>query len=91
MDIGHRKSGLYSVMGKKQIETVYCDFTKQPNGAGKKNCRFYCFQVLLKKRCRLNRFSEMDWLRGREINTNLLLRPEKYRILHDEYSDSLRN
>ncbi|XP_046640737.1 uncharacterized protein LOC124326126 isoform X2 [Daphnia pulicaria] len=33
MDIGHRKSGLYSVMGKKQIETVYCDFTKQPNGA----------------------------------------------------------
>ncbi|KAI9563670.1 C1q and tumor necrosis factor-related protein 3 [Daphnia sinensis] len=29
--IGHTHSGLYSVMGTKSIETVYCDFTKQMN------------------------------------------------------------
>jgi hypothetical protein len=46
MDIGHRKSGLYSVMGKKQIETVYCDFTKETNGSGKYN--FQKFRTNLK-------------------------------------------
>nr|CAH0106849.1 unnamed protein product [Daphnia galeata] len=30
-EIGHRKSGLYSVMGMKQVETLYCDFTKIPD------------------------------------------------------------
>ncbi|KAI9563555.1 hypothetical protein GHT06_011019 [Daphnia sinensis] len=30
--IGYRKSGLYSVMGSKQVQTVYCDFTT-PVGA----------------------------------------------------------
>ncbi|XP_057376703.2 uncharacterized protein LOC130697926 [Daphnia carinata] len=29
--IGHTNSGLYSVMGSKSIQTVYCDFTKQMN------------------------------------------------------------
>lgn len=33
--IGHRKSGLYSVMGTNQVETVYCNFAKDPEGAGK--------------------------------------------------------
>ena len=31
---GHTLSGLYSVMGTKMIETVYCDFTKLPNDPG---------------------------------------------------------
>ncbi|EFX76558.1 hypothetical protein DAPPUDRAFT_248859 [Daphnia pulex] len=31
LDIGHRKSGIYSVMGNKHVETVYCNFTKYPN------------------------------------------------------------
>ncbi|KAK4026662.1 hypothetical protein OUZ56_015689 [Daphnia magna] len=30
--MGHTKNGLYSVMGSKQVETVYCDFAK-PFGA----------------------------------------------------------
>ena len=33
--IGHILSGLYSVMGPKMIENVYCDFTKLPNDVGK--------------------------------------------------------
>ncbi|XP_046642629.1 uncharacterized protein LOC124327676 [Daphnia pulicaria] len=31
--IGHKKSGLYSVMGSKQVENVYCDFTKPTGGS----------------------------------------------------------
>lgn len=30
--IGHTKSGLYSVMGTKMVETVYCNFLS--NGEG---------------------------------------------------------
>ena len=32
--IGHTLSGLYSVMGAKQVESVYCDFTKLPTDSG---------------------------------------------------------
>lgn len=32
--MGHASSGLYSVLGAKQIETVYCDFTKPINADG---------------------------------------------------------
>ena len=32
--IGHSLSGLYSVMGEKQVESVYCDFTKLPTESG---------------------------------------------------------
>lgn len=32
--IGHMKSGLYSIMGNKSIETAYCDFTKLPKQEG---------------------------------------------------------
>ncbi|XP_046633654.1 uncharacterized protein LOC124313031 isoform X2 [Daphnia pulicaria] len=32
--IGHSLSGLYSVMGSKMVESVYCDFTKLPSDAG---------------------------------------------------------
>ena len=32
--IGHSLSGLYSVMGTKQIESVYCDFSKLPTDSG---------------------------------------------------------
>ncbi|XP_057376926.1 uncharacterized protein LOC130698163 [Daphnia carinata] len=31
VDIGYTKSGLYSVLNGKQIQTVYCDFTKNPS------------------------------------------------------------
>ena len=33
--IGHSLSGLYSVMGTKQVESVYCDFTKLPTDSGR--------------------------------------------------------
>jgi hypothetical protein len=33
--IGHSMSGLYSVMGTKMVETVYCDFTKSLSDPGK--------------------------------------------------------
>ena len=33
--IGHFLSGLYSVMGTEQVESVYCDFTKLPTDSGK--------------------------------------------------------
>ncbi|EFX75552.1 hypothetical protein DAPPUDRAFT_107776 [Daphnia pulex] len=32
--IGHTKSGLFSVIGNKTVDNVYCDFTKPINGAG---------------------------------------------------------
>ena len=33
--IGHILSGMYSIMGTKMVESVFCDFTKLPNDAGK--------------------------------------------------------
>ncbi len=33
--IGHTKSGFFTVMGKKTIDNVYCDFTKPINDDGK--------------------------------------------------------
>jgi hypothetical protein len=33
--IGHRKSGLFPVMGTKTVDNVYCDFTKPTNDPGK--------------------------------------------------------
>ena len=32
--IGHTLSGLYSVMGAIQVESVYCDFNKLPTDSG---------------------------------------------------------
>ncbi|XP_045031963.1 uncharacterized protein LOC116927129 [Daphnia magna] len=32
--IGNTESGLYSVLGSKQVETVYCDFTEATDGPG---------------------------------------------------------
>ena len=37
--IGHKKSGLYSVMGSNKIQTVYCDFTKSPSDSGMDNSK----------------------------------------------------
>lgn len=31
---GHTLNGIYSVMGTKMMESVYCDFTKLPDDAG---------------------------------------------------------
>jgi hypothetical protein len=39
--IGHIWSGFYSVMGTAKMESVYCDFTKLPDNAGK------CFRFTL--------------------------------------------
>jgi hypothetical protein len=33
--IGHTLNGIYSVMGSAKMESVYCDFTKIPDDAGK--------------------------------------------------------
>ena len=33
--IGHTLNGLYSIAGSAMIESVYCDFSKLPNDAGK--------------------------------------------------------
>jgi hypothetical protein len=33
--IGHRKSGLFSVIGNKTVDNIYCDFTKPVTDAGK--------------------------------------------------------
>ena len=33
--IGHNLNGLYSVMGSKMVESVYCNFSKLPSDAGK--------------------------------------------------------
>ena len=37
--IGHTLNGFYSVMGSTRMESVYCDFTKLPDDAGK--CFFF--------------------------------------------------
>jgi hypothetical protein len=36
--MGHTLSGLYSVVGAKTVERVYCDFTKSSNDAGNFKC-----------------------------------------------------
>jgi hypothetical protein len=33
--IGHTLNGFYSVMGSAKMESVFCDFTKLPDDAGK--------------------------------------------------------
>ncbi|KZS09272.1 C1q and tumor necrosis factor-related protein 3-like protein [Daphnia magna] len=33
-EIGHTLSGLYSVMGNRSVESVYCNFTNSPNDLG---------------------------------------------------------
>ena len=38
--IGHHLNGLYSVMGSKMVESVFCDFTKLPSDAGKVKLSF---------------------------------------------------
>ncbi len=43
--LGHTLSGLYSVMGTKFVETVYCDFTKLPNDPGTLLLVFEIFQT----------------------------------------------
>lgn len=32
--VGHASSGIYSVKGATQVESVYCDFAKLPDEAG---------------------------------------------------------
>jgi hypothetical protein len=40
LKIGHKMTGFYSVMGKKMVETIYCDFTKSLSDPGKNQCHF---------------------------------------------------
>ncbi len=35
-EIGHIKSGFYSIMGKRNMETVHCNFAKQHHDPGTK-------------------------------------------------------
>jgi hypothetical protein len=46
-NIGHSLNGLYSIMGSKMVESVYCDFTKLPSDAGKENISTPNFYELL--------------------------------------------
>jgi hypothetical protein len=44
--LGHSLNGLYSIMGSKMVESVYCDFTKLPSDAGKENISTKVLQFL---------------------------------------------
>ena len=46
--IGHSLSGLYSVMGEKQVDSVYCDFTKLPTDSGTSYLINGLFKICLK-------------------------------------------
>jgi hypothetical protein len=87
--IGHTLSGIYSVMGSAKMESVFCDFTKLPDDAGKSHftlfsCNFQCFNSKLMKR-----FSKMDRIRRRQIGARPFLRPEKFFIFRRIHSDSV--
>ena len=78
--IGHIWSGFYFVMGLAKMESVYCDFTKLPDDAGKfldshelLSCN-YLILLLMK------RFSEMDRIRRRQIGARPFPRHEKFFI-----------
>ena len=48
--IGHILSGLYSVMGTRMVESVYCDLTKIPSDAGKVSAIFLLITKLLRSK-----------------------------------------
>jgi hypothetical protein len=78
--IGHIWSGFYFVMGLAKMESVYCDFTKLPDDAGKfldSHELFSCNYLIL---LLMKRFSEMDRIRRRQIGARPFLRPEKFAI-----------
>jgi hypothetical protein len=80
-------AGFYSVMGKKMVETVYCDFTKSLGDPGKNQCHFetiisiktLIFQ-LLTHNSRIS-IQDMDWIGWRPVSLRLFLRSEKQRFL----------
>ena len=82
--IGHALSGLYSVMGATQVESVYCDFTKLPTDSGK--CTWLNnYAILLRIICRnlqqpfeYRRFPDVDRSSRREIIARLLLCPKEH-------------
>jgi hypothetical protein len=78
---GHTLSGLYSIVGSLMVESVYCDFSKLPDDAGKYlNSLFLKSNVLMAPSLLNYRFPEMDWICRCKIFTDLLLRPEKCRF-----------
>ena len=48
--IGHSLSGLYSIMGEKQIESAYCDFTKLPADSGKSSLEYFVEYLMYTQR-----------------------------------------
>jgi hypothetical protein len=44
--IGHIWNGIYFVMGSSMMESIYCDFTKVPQDAGKFLIFFYNYLLL---------------------------------------------
>lgn len=70
--IGNTKSGLYSVLGSKQVETVYCDFTIATDAAGKFTRLVYAkTNNNTYLNCTNVRFPEVDWLSGQKIKANI--------------------
>jgi hypothetical protein len=79
--IGHTLNGFYSVMGSAKMESVYCDFTKLPDDAGK---HFIFSRIIIHLQLSIfklmKRFSELDWIRRRQISARQFLRPEKFLV-----------
>ncbi len=67
--IGHTLSGLFSVMGLRQIETGYCDFTKLPSDPSMLNNSIKLGEY--NKLYHSYRFPEVDWICGRYIVARL--------------------
>ena len=84
--IGHTKSGLYSVMEKEKVESVYCDFSKLPTDSGKSIRWNISFVSCVKKKqidelhrhLTVNcRFRDADRRRQSNRNTKILCGFEK--------------
>jgi hypothetical protein len=86
--MGQKINGFFLVKGSKKMETVYCDFYPNQNGATYNillllvhfSSNFFFFY----------RQTEMDWIRRRQISARPFLRHEKFFIFHNWNSDSVR-
>jgi hypothetical protein len=72
--IGHKLSGFFSVKGSKKMEMIYCNFLANQNGTA--SFRFTAFFLL--SNSVICRFTEMGWIRRRQIGARPFLRPENF-------------
>ncbi len=93
--IGHKKSGLYSVMGSNAIQTVYCDFIKSSSDSGTdnsktKNVLFCQFHFKKDNSKALQKWIGFADVQSLPIRSHHFLRSEKRRLLHKKCSDPIR-